>query len=348
MNQRDIKVSVIMACHNSAAYLDEAVGSILAQTFSNLELIVIDDCSTDNTLQLAQNYQKQDNRVAVIPLSVNSGPAVASNAGIQTASGEWLGILDSDDVAMPERLEQQLHFAGNHPETILVGSGCIEIDREGNVIKRHQYPSTHYALLKRLERSKAFFPHSSAFMSKRQIEQAGNYNTKFIRSQDKALFLRLASIGKMGCLRQPLVKIRKHDQNRSISGEGKFTAIFAFAALVCHFLRIRGYPDPSAGNDDAAWQNFLQWLEKRMIEEGVFAKRKAWADARAEYFATKNRLTGVLRSGGHLLKSGHAGVLVWKKFFGSSLPESLAREWMKRSCAPFQTSGAPVYDHVTN
>ncbi len=133
-----------------------------------------------------------------------------------------------------------------------------------------------------------------------------------------------------GLIDKPLARIRKHEQNISNLEEGKLQALFGFAASVCHFLRIHGDPDPSVSDDDAVWKNFLEWIEKRMVEEGVFAKRKAWGDARTEYFATKNRLTGACRFGGYLLKSGHIGALVWGKFFGSLLPESLALEWMKR------------------
>jgi glycosyltransferase involved in cell wall biosynthesis len=82
---KDPRVTVIMACHNSSAYVDEAIRSVLGQTLGDLELILIDDCSTDHTREIAARYQAQDKRVSVISLPVNSGAAVARNAGIRVA-----------------------------------------------------------------------------------------------------------------------------------------------------------------------------------------------------------------------------------------------------------------------
>src|SRR6266853_2209568 len=133
MSRRDIRVTVLMACHNSSAYLDEAVNSVLSQTLGDLELILIDDCSTDNTLEIAARYEAQDDRVSVISLPVNSGPATARNAGIRAARGEWLGILDSDDVAMPTRFEEQLRLARSDKGLVMVGSSSISMDKHGHL-----------------------------------------------------------------------------------------------------------------------------------------------------------------------------------------------------------------------
>ena len=137
------KVSVIMACHNASAFLDQAINSVLCQTLRDLELILIDDYSTDNTLEISKGYELQDNRITVISLPKNAGPAIARNAGIRAATGEWLGILDSDDVAVPERFEEQMRLADNRQDLVLIGSGSISIDKNGQKIKEHKYPTDH-------------------------------------------------------------------------------------------------------------------------------------------------------------------------------------------------------------
>ena len=89
------KVSVIMACNNSSTYLDEAINSGLSQTLDDLELILIDDYSIDNTLEITMRYQVEDDRITVISLPKNSGPAAARNAGIGPAKGDYPSIFSS-------------------------------------------------------------------------------------------------------------------------------------------------------------------------------------------------------------------------------------------------------------
>lgn len=322
-----------MACYNSSAYLDEAISSVLAQTLGDLELILVDDCSTDNTLEIAKRYQMQDDRVLVLSLPVNSGPAIARNAGIRVARGEWLGILDSDDVAMPLRFEEQMKLAESDKGSVMIGSNSISIDEQGHVIKKHKYPPNHQDLVKRLSSTRAFPPHSSMVYRRDVVQDLSGFNPIYVPSEDADLWCRLSEIGKVSSVGKPLVKIRKHAHNMSNSGGGYLQIRFGCTALVCHFLRIQGCSDPSSNNDETSWQEFIKWVDRRMTEEGIFEKRQAWANARAAFYATENRLTGALSFASRLLQSGQASALVWEKFFGSSLPKRLAREWMKRTCA---------------
>jgi glycosyltransferase involved in cell wall biosynthesis len=322
-----------MACHNSSSYLDEAVSSVLGQTLGDLELILIDDCSTDNTLEIAKRYQVQDDRILVISLPVNSGPATARNAGIRAARGEWLGILDSDDVAMPSRFEEQLRLANSDNALVMIGSSSISIDKNGHAIKEHKYPTDHQKLVKRLYSLQAFPPHSSMIYRRDVVKRLAFFNPRYALSEDYDLWLRLSEVSKVASIDKPLVKIRRHERNISDSEEGNLQARFGVTASTCHFLRIHGCPDPSTSNDEMTWQEFVAWVDRRMMEEGLFERRKTWTDGRAAYFATKNGLTDALRFGIRLFQSGHASALVWEKFFGSSLPQRLAREWMKQSCA---------------
>jgi hypothetical protein len=134
-------------------------------------------------------------------------------------------------------------------------------------------------------------------------------------------------------VRNWLVRVRKHPGQISNSAVGTSQLVYGTAASTCHALRISGYPDPSARCDDLIWQGFLGWIEGRLKEEGVFEKRKVWADARAEYFTSDNRMIRAFCFGAHLQKSGHGVELILEKVIGSSLPKRLAQEWMKRSCA---------------
>jgi glycosyltransferase involved in cell wall biosynthesis len=331
VDPHNIKVSVIMACHNSSAYLEEAVRSVLCQTLRDLELILIDDCSTDATGDIARHFQAQDNRVSVLTLPAQSGAAAARNAGIQAARGSWLGILDSDDVAEPTRFEKQLDLAGRDKNLVAIGSSLISIDAKGSKINEHRYPTDHDNLVKRLYSMGAFLPHSSMIYRRDVINVLEPFNPRYVRSEDYDLWLRLSVVGKFASIDKPLVKIRRHERGISHSESGRRHIILANAGIICHFLRCQGFPDPSVLLDDVSWQCFVDWTERRLNEEGVFDRRSAWEYARSGFFSTESRPIGVFRFATRILLSGHAGAALVEKYTGSSVPKRLAQEWMERS-----------------
>ncbi len=101
-------VSVVMPAYNAAATLEASMRSVLGQSHTKLELVVVDDCSSDDSLGIAQRIAAQDGRVLVLHLGVNAGVAAARNAGIQAGAGDWVAFLDSDDRWHPEKLRAQL------------------------------------------------------------------------------------------------------------------------------------------------------------------------------------------------------------------------------------------------
>lgn len=326
------EVSVLMSCYNASRWLHEAVDSVLTQSFENFEFIMVDDGSTDETWNIIQSYRDRDERVVAMSKE-NTGLADSLNMCIAQARGAWIARLDADDICEPRRLEEQVTFVRNHPEVVLLGTGFVEIDEHGRAIKKHRYPSSHRNLVLHLERSQGFFPHSSAFFRTDVVKQVGGYNQRIRRAEDWWLWLELSLRGKIACLPRALVKVRKYSNHKSVD---KLQLCEATAAIVCHVLQHKGYRDPSVDTSEDEWISFLSWIEHRIEESGIYERRGTWVEARAEYFATENRLISVFYLGTHLLKSGHAGSLVWEKLFGSALPQRLARKWMKR---PSDTAG---------
>lgn len=331
MNLSNIKVSVIMACHNSACYLDEAVQSVLGQTLSDLELILIDDASTDNTLDIANRYRLRDSRVLVLSQAINSGAAIARNQAINIARGEWIGILDSDDVAMPSRFEEQMKVAEKDSGIVIIGSNAISMDSTGQLIKEHKYPTTHKALMKRLTRSRAFPVHSSMVYLADAVKSLSGFNPLYVPSEDYDLWLRLSEIGKLTSIDKTLVKIRIHGQSVSRSQGATLQIRNGIAASVCYFLRHNGFSDPSANNEEKIWQDFDAWVYRRLHEEGIFEKYQTRSEVRAAYLATKRDFINLCLWGIRLLQSGHAGSIAWETFFGTTLARRLAHEWMART-----------------
>lgn len=103
-------VSVITPLYNCSKYLEQTIQSVLSQTFQNWEMIMVDDCSTDNSVEVIQSFVEQDSRIRLIQLSENSGAAVARNTAIEAAQGRYIAFLDSDDLWLPHKLETQLQF----------------------------------------------------------------------------------------------------------------------------------------------------------------------------------------------------------------------------------------------
>jgi len=103
-------VSIITPLFNCATFLRETIQSVQAQTFRDWELILVDDCSEDDSLEIARAFEQSDSRIRVIQLPENAGPAIARNKGIEAASGRYIAFLDSDDIWLPEKLERQLNF----------------------------------------------------------------------------------------------------------------------------------------------------------------------------------------------------------------------------------------------
>ena len=111
MSKEEALVSVIIPAYNCEKYVVEAINSVLAQTYKNWELLVLDDGSKDNTLQVIEEFSKNDSRIKTLPNGKNMGVSATRNRGIELASGEWIAFLDSDDMWHPLKLEKQLSFA---------------------------------------------------------------------------------------------------------------------------------------------------------------------------------------------------------------------------------------------
>lgn len=104
------KVSIITPAYNSESYILETIESVVNQTYQNWEMIIVDDCSNDNTRSIIKNAMKDDKRIKLIPLDTNSGAAVARNTGLKASKGRFIAYLDADDLWYPQKLEKQTSF----------------------------------------------------------------------------------------------------------------------------------------------------------------------------------------------------------------------------------------------
>ena len=130
------KVSLIMPLYNAEKYVEEAIESILSQTYTNFELILIDDISTDSTMERVLKYK--DGRIRIICNSSNQGIAFSRNRGLEMAQGEYIALMDDDDISLPERFAKQVAFLDSHPEIDFVGARYQNIDEDGIVLSEQK------------------------------------------------------------------------------------------------------------------------------------------------------------------------------------------------------------------
>lgn len=199
------KVSVLMTCYNAAATIEESVRSILAQTFTDWELVLVDNCSTDNSIELVR--QINDSRIRIIDLHKNHGRTPALNISLNNARGEYIAILDADDTSTEDRFRLQVDCLYKNPELVLVASWYRNIDAFGNLINEVKTPTQHLEVVRRLA-SNCPFMNSAVMFKSESIRILGGYDPRFKYSQDLALWLGLATLGEFKILPKFLTNIR--------------------------------------------------------------------------------------------------------------------------------------------
>lgn len=204
-------VSVIMAVKNGADYLSAAVESILAQSFSDFEFIIIDDGSDDGvTLPLLQKFAQRDARIRLVSRA-NRGLTPSLNEGLSLATGEFIARMDGDDLATPDRFKLQVEFLRANPDVVLLGGAYELIDGAGRRIRVWQPESDDATLQKYCLEGSTPICHPLAMMRAAAVKQVGGYDESFTVAQDLDLWLRLGEVGKMACLPQTLLQYRQHE-----------------------------------------------------------------------------------------------------------------------------------------
>ena len=316
-------ISVITVCLNAEQYLPEAIESVLNQSFNQFEYILVDDCSTDHSPDIINNYAAKDCRIRVI-VGPNRGQTAVRIAALQHAKGEWIANLDADDVAISDRLEKQFARARVDTGLSLIGSGCIEIAENGRPLREHSYPANHQQLKKRLLDMSPFFPHSSAFFRRKTALAVGGYRPRFTRSQDYDLWLRLQSVGKMACVQEPLVKLRRHKRSLTAQDGARLQTVMAVAALAdyLHGEQIGKTHEPMT---DDEWVAMLAWIDQALEERGWFQERRLREMVRKVRHANtfSNRASAVLDL---LQNTPYACRVMLRRLQGYYVPRQVAQE----------------------
>ena len=203
-------VSVIMPVRNGGAYLAPAVDSVLAQTFADFELIIINDGSTDDSREIIEDYARADSRIRAFS-QAGQGLVPALNRGLAKAKGRYLARMDSDDICLPYRFATQVKELEARPELGVVGSAVLIMDSRGEVTGQQTYPRSR-ALRERLLHGDLLC--HPAIMGRTELfRQAGGYRAYYRHCEDYDLWLRLSVLAELDNLAEPLLLYRVHEHS---------------------------------------------------------------------------------------------------------------------------------------
>lgn len=201
-------VTVLMPVYNGEKYLREAIESILAQTFTDFEFLIINDGSTDGTREIARSYR--DPRIRLVDNPMNMGLVKSLNRGLELASGELIARQDSDDVSYPTRLERQITFLDAHPEVVLVGTQAHLANQHGSILHTSAHPLPYIGVCWQLLFDNPFVHTSVMFRRAIGWNKLQGYNETFILCEDFELWSRMARAYEVRNLPDILVKYRIH------------------------------------------------------------------------------------------------------------------------------------------
>ncbi len=211
-----VLVSVIMPVYNGEKYLAEAIESILAQTFTDLELLVVDDASQDSSLEIIRAYQECDSRIRSFHLEQNVGVSGVRNWGIVEARGDYITMMDCDDISLPERLEKQVGYLRANPEIDLVGICGRAVDEDLQPLFEVNLPQQHSLIVLDIFIGVGLI-FSTVLMRRELLGAAGGYEPGRRTGEERELVLRLLSDSKvkLANLSDQLLIYRRHDVSLS-------------------------------------------------------------------------------------------------------------------------------------
>lgn len=207
-------VSIILPVKDGERYLSEALDSMLTQTYTHWEMIIVDDGSQDGTADILKKYQARDPRIRVITNKRSVGISKALNKGIKNARGVFIARMDADDISYPKRLEKQVKYLHTHTDVIAIGTQCDIIDAQGRKTSVKNFPLTHEEIYETVFR---FNPlqHPTLMVNRTLLPKKFVFYDVLDGAEDLNLLFKLFPFGKVANMNQNLLAYRIHGDNSS-------------------------------------------------------------------------------------------------------------------------------------
>lgn len=224
MNVKEPLISIVMVNYNHEDYIEDAISSVVAQTYKNWELIIVDDGSTDSSPEIIEKYETHDPRIKAILQRENRHICIATNIGFRHVNGEFVARIDSDDVWHPEKLARQIKHMWEHPEAGLCFTKLDIID-ENDAIVNESHSLLYQAYNGRKDERKGWIRHfffygntliqSTLLMKREVLDNVGGFNLAYIQGHDFDFFVRAIMKYEFTFLETPLVKYRRMENQNS-------------------------------------------------------------------------------------------------------------------------------------
>ncbi|MCB0696877.1 MAG: glycosyltransferase [Chitinophagaceae bacterium] len=274
-------LTVLLPTYNAGPYIKEAVDSILAQTYTDFEFLIIDDGSTDETAEILKSYS--DPRITVVSQQ-NKGLITTLNEGILASKGDIIARMDADDVCLPDRLALQMDFLDKNPDYVLVGAEADIMDKDGNYLMP-LIPIAHaYEEIQAKIDEKVPFIHPCVTFRKDAVIKAGLYPKNALDFEDHLLWKKLLAVGKVCNLRDRVLKVRFNPESVTIDERWR--------GKVFIDIRRRSIHNGYVSNEDAATlkkmmaeQNFKEYRQASYY--AMIAKKHLWNNPNSK-LARKN------------------------------------------------------------
>lgn len=266
-------LAVVMPVHNGATFLSEALDSMLAQTHRDLDIIVVDDGSSDATPEILAGYASRDGRVRPVTQH-QSGVAAALNRGLSETDAEIVARMDADDIAAPERIKTQLDFLDAHPDVQVVGSDIRLVNQHGRFLRARRYPSDDAGIRNRLL-FKNPLCHPAVMFRRSAVMAVGGYDETYRSAQDLDLWLRLSPHVTFASIPRPLLDYRTHEaQITGRANRGRSYAFSMLAALnhlfAAHDLQRLTPPEPAPDVLAAQLSTLFERVTDRRQRDALF------------------------------------------------------------------------------
>jgi glycosyltransferase involved in cell wall biosynthesis len=204
------RISVVMPVHNGLPFLDQSISSILEQTFTDFELVILNDASTDGSDEVLREWQKRDDRIRLHESRRKLGLVSSSNLVVLQARAAVIARMDADDVSHRDRLRRQWEVLQNHSDVVAVGTLCDGIDADGRVVR----PRDRWRIVRKSRYVP--FPHGSTMFRRTAFELLHGYDERFHAGEDQDFFYRMRSLGRVVTLPDALYHYRYHSSNATL------------------------------------------------------------------------------------------------------------------------------------
>jgi glycosyltransferase involved in cell wall biosynthesis len=282
------KVTVLMSVYNGEKYLNEAIDSILGQTFKDFEFLIINDGSTDKTAEILKSYN--DPRIKIINNEKNIGLTKSLNKGLKLARGEYIARQDADDISCDNRLERQIKFLDKNLDIAIVGTNYFRINEKGDIIQKIKRQEKDKNIKKYLLSGNQL-GHGTIMFRKSCFEKVGFYREEFKFAQDYDLVLRFSEKYKLANIPETLYKWRINSNSVSVSRK-IIQDRYANLALKLFIERKKiGYDRLEKGEKiEEIFNNSFEVINKKEIFDGYFFWGMNFYDNKAYISALKNFL----------------------------------------------------------